>query len=290
MNPSFASTVTMRAQRGLSRCRCRAAAAAAGQEPEIRFAARGPIPTIWSSGRREAMAEVLAQRARSPMHVDARPRAAASIRRKRARAGGGDGSDHQWHRQRDGAENDRQDFSERLRALFGVNGGRRRAGRRNAGARRAWQPPGGAGTRRSYPRGPRRPLRPALYRRHSRNTSAIHRGHRTAIRHAKLLILQAVLNHPGCCTTIWRNSPRSSSGMRGDPAEGPADRFIPKTKRSTAPGCAPKLPPRVGDRWRGWRRASPPMPSGGLGAGRSRGRIIDVETACCLASAVAFPN
>ena len=92
----------------------------------------------------------------------------------------------------------RQDFSERLRALFGQNEIPRT--RRVAGEswRQDWRPPSTgrvAVTARSGMFADR-PGRPYLVASPQLATSAINRGYRTAIPTREALILQAVLNHP----------------------------------------------------------------------------------------------
>ena len=104
----------------------------------------------------------------------------------------------------------RQDFSERLRALFGQNEiprARRVAGA-GGGASERWrqdQWPGGSSGRGggsgrggtfAERTGPSRPGQPYLVASPQLATSAIHRGYRTAIPTREALILQAVLNHP----------------------------------------------------------------------------------------------
>jgi len=105
----------------------------------------------------------------------------------------------------------RQDFSERLAAFFGQNEvprARRVAGGSGAGAAERWRqdtwrsgPAGrGAASGRGRPfpdrTGQARPGQPYLVASPQLTTSAIHRGHRTAIPPREALILQAVLNHP----------------------------------------------------------------------------------------------
>jgi DNA primase len=103
----------------------------------------------------------------------------------------------------------RQDFSERLRALFGQNGiphARRAAGAGAAGERwRQDQVQSGQTGRGGFSgrRGPdpdrigaSRPGTPYLVASPQLASSAIHRGYRTAIPTREALILQAVLNHP----------------------------------------------------------------------------------------------
>jgi DNA primase len=98
----------------------------------------------------------------------------------------------------------RQDFSERLRALFGQSETRaRRVG--GGGADERWRqdlrspgPSARAGSGRGFADRPGggRPRQPYLVASPQLATSAIHRGHRTAIPLREALILQAVLNHP----------------------------------------------------------------------------------------------
>jgi DNA primase len=165
------------------------------------------------SGGREAVAEVLAQ-ARPLAQVlwtreteaggfdTPERRAALEARVSQITAGIGDETVRKYYR---------QDFSERLRALFGQNEiprARRMAGGGAGGERwrqDQWQPGqsgrGGAASRGgSYPDragpGASRPGQPYLVASPQLATSAIHRGHRTAIPTREALILQAVLNHP----------------------------------------------------------------------------------------------
>jgi DNA primase len=101
----------------------------------------------------------------------------------------------------------RQDFSERLRALFGQDEIPRawRAAAGGTGERwrqDQWHPApagrGPSGRRGPFPGGvgTSRPGQPYLVASPQLATSAIHRGYRTAIPTREALILQAVLNHP----------------------------------------------------------------------------------------------
>ena len=154
------------------------------------------------SGGREAMAEVLAQ---------ARP-LADMLWTRETESGGFDTPERRAALEAgmgqiiNGIANEtvrkyyRQDFSERLRALFGVNEvpARRAVGERWSQPR-AWQPPGGSpGRAGTYPRRPTpgRSGQPYIVASPQLASSAIHRGHRTAIPTREALILQAVLNHP----------------------------------------------------------------------------------------------
>jgi DNA primase len=157
------------------------------------------------SGGREAMAEVLAQARPLAQMLWAREteaggfetperRAALEARIGEITATIGNETVRKYYR---------QDFSERLRQLFGQSAPlRRAAGGESWGGRTAWQGQGAGrfpydrdrdrGRQRSEP-----PLaRPYLVASPQLATSSLHRGQRTAIARRDALILQAVLNHP----------------------------------------------------------------------------------------------
>jgi len=94
----------------------------------------------------------------------------------------------------------RQDFSERLRGLFGQNEiprARRAAAGAGEGWRQdQWQPRPAGRWSFSGRGGASRPGQPYLVASPQLATSAVHRGYRTAIPPREALILQAVLNHP----------------------------------------------------------------------------------------------
>jgi DNA primase len=169
-----------------------------------------PDDLVRSSGR-EAVAEVLAQALPLAQMLWTREteaggfdtperRAALEARVSQITAGIGDETVRKYYR---------QDFSERLRALFGqseIPRARRAAGGGGGGERwrqDQWQPGqsgrgGASGRGGSYPdrANTSRPGQPYLVASPQLATSAIHRGHRTAIPTREALILQAVLNHP----------------------------------------------------------------------------------------------
>ncbi len=160
------------------------------------------------SGGREAVAEVLEQARPLAQMLWTREteaggfdtperRAALEARISQITAGIGNETVRKYYR---------QDFSERLRALFGQNE-IPRARRTAAGGdgerwrQDQWQGPTGRGpSGRGGPfpgsRGTSRPGQPYLVASPQLATSAIHRGYRTAIPPREALILQAVLNHP----------------------------------------------------------------------------------------------
>jgi DNA primase len=167
-----------------------------------------PDDLVRSSGR-DAMAEVLAQARPLAQMLWTREtesggfdtperRAALEARVSQITAGIGDEIVRKYYR---------QDFSERLRALFGQNEiprARRAAGGGGERWRQdQWQPGqsgrgGASGRGGSYPdrAGGSRPGQPYLVASPQLATSAIYRGHRTAIPTREALTLQAVLNHP----------------------------------------------------------------------------------------------
>jgi DNA primase len=162
------------------------------------------------SGGREAVAEVLAQARPLAQMLWTREteagafdtperRAALEARVSQITAGIGNETVRKYYR---------QDFFERLRALFGQNEipRARRVASGGAGERwrqDQWQPGqsgrGGASGRGggfAERTGASRPGQPYLVASPQLATSAIHRGYRTAIPTREALILQAVLNHP----------------------------------------------------------------------------------------------
>ena len=154
------------------------------------------------SGGREAVAEVLAQALPLAQMLWTREteagafdtperRAALEARISQITAGIGNETVRKYYR---------QDFSERLRALFGQSEvPRRRAAGGGEGWRRDQWQPGLSGRGGGGPYSPRpnnRPGQPYLVASPQLATSAIHRGYRTAIPPREALILQAVLNHP----------------------------------------------------------------------------------------------
>ncbi len=126
----------------------------------------------------------------------------------------------------------RQDFSERLRALFGQNeiprARRAAAGGAGDGWRQdQWQPrPAGRGSF-SGRGGASRPGQPYLVASPQLATSAIHRGYRTAIPPREALILQAVLNHPWLLHDHLEDLGRVGiPPRRGGAAERHIDRYL----------------------------------------------------------------
>ena len=175
---------------------------------------------------------------------------------------------------------------------------RARAARRAAAPRRLAAGPVAAAAGRgggSYSgRGRTSRPRPALSRAPAPQlaTSAIHRGYRTAIPPREALILQAVINHP------W---------LLHDHLEDLAELEFRHAEAGRLKGVlidiyahdggidGPRLQAEavargVGDLLERVDRAITTIRSGPGAGNRPGGRFIDVETACCLASAVAFPN
>jgi DNA primase len=158
------------------------------------------------SGGREAVAEVLAQarplaqmlwmrETETGVFDTPERRAALEARVSQLTAGIGNETVRKYYR---------QDFYDRLRALFGQGEipAQRRAGAAEGWRQqpRQWQPGDrrGAGGPGAYQRQPasNRPGQPYLVASPQLATSALYRGHRTAIPTREALILQAVLNHP----------------------------------------------------------------------------------------------
>jgi DNA primase len=162
------------------------------------------------SGGREAVTEVLAQarplaqmlwtrETESGAFDTPERRAALEARVSQITAGIGNETVRKYYR---------QDFSERLRALFGQNEVPRARRLAGGGAGEGWRQdqwqPGRSGRGGASGRGggfaertgAARPGQPYLVASPQLATSAIHRGYRTAIPTREALILQAVLNHP----------------------------------------------------------------------------------------------
>ena len=142
-------------------------------------------------------------------------------------------------------------------------------------------------------RGARRRGRPYVVASPQLATSAMHRGHRTAIPPREALILQAVLNHPWLlhdhleelAELEFRHAEAERlKGVLIDIYAHDGDRRPAPAGAKRSPGAVADLLDRVGQAITTnsvWGLAPEAAPDG---------RFIDVETACCLASAVAFPN
>ena len=205
----------------------------------------------------------------------------------------------------------RQDFSARLRQMFAPKNFTRNDGsprRQNFGANRFDDK-----NRRGGGGAPGRPLSPKAafgdetYVAASAQLAAspLHRGHRAAIPLREALILQAALNHPWLLHDHMEelaeaefrhaDTQKLKSALIDVFAHHSAGEF-----REDSGQCQRSRPHRARRRARppGLRRAARPhraLDHHAVGLGRAAAsgagrRFTDVETACCLASAMAFPN
>ena len=269
-----------------------------GQDPDdlVRSGGREAVEDVLAAAR--PLADMLWARESEAGPFDT-PERRAALEARLARG-------HRDHRRRDGAPLLPAGFRRAASPI--VRAGRGRGAPAATGSEGRWdaEPPAGAARRQLRHAPHSAATKPYVAASPQLAASPLHRGHRTAIPRREALILQAALNHPWLLHDHLEELAEAEFRHADtQKAQGRADRRAgaPFGQRNSPDDAATRSRPSGRNSWPNSTAAASPISLARIertittpsvwGARPEAARercFADLEAACCLASAVAFPN